>query len=234
MTKELRRPYVLLSAAASVDGYLDDASGTRLLLSSDADLDRVDAVRAGCDAILVGATTIRRDDPRLLVRSPQRRRDRERRGLPAHPTKVTLTASGDVPATSRFFTTGETGKLVYAPSPAVAALSRRLGGAATVIDAGDPLDARSMLADLAERKIERLMVEGGGTVHTLFLTADLVDEIHLVIAPFFVGDPGAPRLVGAGTFPQHSGNRMALAETRRIGDLVLLRYLPNRAPMVPP
>jgi 5-amino-6-(5-phosphoribosylamino)uracil reductase len=62
----------------SIDGYLDDASPDRLLLSNDADFDRVDDVRAGCDAILVGAATIRQDDPRLLIRSAGRRAARSR------------------------------------------------------------------------------------------------------------------------------------------------------------
>ena len=57
------RPYTILSCAVSLDGYLDDTSDRRLILSNTADLDRVDAVRADSDAILVGATTIRRDDP---------------------------------------------------------------------------------------------------------------------------------------------------------------------------
>src|SRR3954452_18855070 len=55
----------------SIDGYLDSAGDERLILSNDADLDRVDEVRAGCDAILVGATTVRNDNPRLLVRCPE-------------------------------------------------------------------------------------------------------------------------------------------------------------------
>lgn len=63
------RPYILLSVATSIDGYIDDASGEPLALSNAADFDRVDEVRAGCDAILVGAGTVRADDPRLLVRS---------------------------------------------------------------------------------------------------------------------------------------------------------------------
>ena len=67
------RPYTLLSWAMSLDGYLDDASDHRLVLSNPADLDRVDAARAGCDAILVGAATVRADDPRLVVRDPARR-----------------------------------------------------------------------------------------------------------------------------------------------------------------
>ena len=62
------RPYTLLSCGVSLDGYLDSADDERLILSNDADLDRVDGVRAGCDAILVGATTVRNDNPRLLVR----------------------------------------------------------------------------------------------------------------------------------------------------------------------
>ncbi len=63
------RPYTLLSCGMSIDGYLDGPSHGRLELSNAADFDRVDAERAACDAILVGAATIRNDNPRLLVRS---------------------------------------------------------------------------------------------------------------------------------------------------------------------
>ena len=62
------RPYTLLSCGMSLDAYLDGPGEDRVLFSNDADFDRVDAVRAGCDAILVGAATVRNDDPRLLVR----------------------------------------------------------------------------------------------------------------------------------------------------------------------
>jgi 5-amino-6-(5-phosphoribosylamino)uracil reductase len=68
------------------------------------------------------------------------------------------------------------------------------------------------------------MVEGGGTIHTQFLTAGLVDELQLVVAPFFVGDSRAPRFVRDGTFPWGPKCRATLAETRQIGDVVLLRY----------
>ena len=67
------RPYTLLSCSVSMDGYIASAA-SRLLLSNEADFDRVDAVRASCDAILVGATTVRNDNPRLVVRSQARRR----------------------------------------------------------------------------------------------------------------------------------------------------------------
>ncbi|WP_021598088.1 RibD family protein [Actinomadura welshii] len=219
------RPYVLLSCAMSADGYIDDATPERLRLSSAADWDRVDAVRASCDAILAGAGTLRADDPRLLIRSAVRRERRAARGLPADLTKVTLTWSGDLDPGARFFTTGEAPKLVYAPSTTAVELAPRLTGVAEVIDAGDPLDLPTVLGDLAARGVRRLMVEGGGGVHTLFLTADVVDEIQLVVAPFFIGDPSAPRFVRSGVFPQSSERPMRLDEVTRIGDLALLRYL---------
>ncbi|MBC6460459.1 dihydrofolate reductase family protein [Actinomadura sp. HBU206391] len=209
----------------SVDGYIDDASPQRLRLSNTADFDRVDSVRASCDAILVGAGTVRTDDPRLLVRSPERRARRVARGVPAEPAKVTLTSSGDLDPDAQFFTTGQAPKLVYAASPAVRELTGRLKGRAEVVDAGDPLILAVALADLRQRGIRRLMVEGGGSVHTEFLTLGLADELQLVVAPFFVGDPYAPRFVQPGVFPQSPKRQMRLAETTRIGDVVLLRYL---------
>jgi 5-amino-6-(5-phosphoribosylamino)uracil reductase len=221
------RPYVLLSVAASLDGYLDDTSTTRLLLSNEEDFDRVDEVRAGVDAILVGANTIRVDNPRLLVCSAGRQQQRVSEGLSATPVKVTLTGKGNVDPAAKFFTTGDNDKLVYTTTSALASVKERLGSVSTVIDAGDPLDVHMVLADLAGRKIERLMVEGGGVVHTLFLTAGVVDELNLVYAPFFVGQANAPRLVNPAVFPQGPAQRMTLAEARQIGDVVLLRYYPR-------
>jgi len=220
------RPYVLLSCGTSIDGCLDDGSAERLLLSNDADFDRVDAARAECDAIMVGAGTVRRDDPRLQVRSAQRRAAREARGLNASPLRVTLTARGGLDPAARIFTAAQEAgdPLVYCPSSAVGGLRARLGGLATVVDAGDPVDLGRLLADLRGRGVRRLMVEGGESVHTQFLSAGLVDELHLVIAPFFVGEARAPRLVGGGRLPRDPGRRATLVEVRRIEDVVLLRY----------
>ncbi len=208
----------------SIDGYIDDATDERLLLSNDADFDRVDAVRAECDAILVGANTIRQDNPRLLVRSAARRAARTARGLPPSPIRVTLTTHGDLDPTASFFTAGEAETLVYCASSAVDKARGRLDGAASVVDAGDPVDLARVLADLAGRGVARLIVEGGRGVHTGFLTAGLADELQLVVAPFFVGDPRAPHFVGDGAFPWHRGRRARLADVRQIHDVVLLRY----------
>jgi 5-amino-6-(5-phosphoribosylamino)uracil reductase len=194
------------------------------VLSNEADLDRVDEVRADCDAILVGAATVRADNPRLLVRSAERRMRRRTRGLAESPIKVTVTERARLDACSNFFTTGESEKLVYCASPSVPAARRRLSAVATVIDGGEPVEVPRMTEDLFDRGVRRLMVEGGGRVHTQFLTTGLADELHLVVAPFFVGTSQARRFVGDGAYPWNPGHRAHLAETRQIGDVVLLRY----------
>jgi len=218
------RPYTLLSCGMSIDGYLATASERRLLCSNDADFDRVDAVRAASDAILVGAATVRNDNPRLLVRTKERRDERVARGLPPSPTKVTVTGHAQLDVCANFFAAGDSEKLVYCTSSTVAHARQRLGQVATVVDGGAPVDLRWMSEDLYTRGVRRLMVEGGGLMHTQFLTANLVDELQLVVAPFFVGDSRARRFVGDGRFPWNPDRRATLAEIRQIGDVVLLRY----------
>jgi len=217
------RPYTLLSCSMSIDGYIAGAA-SRLLLSNGDDFARVDAVRASCDAILVGAATVRVDNPRLLVRSRRLRERRAARGLPPSPAKVTVTRRAQLDARADFFTAGDAEKLVYCASPRVGDARARLGEVATVVDGGDGVEMRRLSADLAARGVERLMVEGGGTVHTQFLTDDLADELQLAVAPVFVGDSDAPRFVRDGRFPWNPTRRARLAEVRQIGDVVLMRY----------
>jgi 5-amino-6-(5-phosphoribosylamino)uracil reductase len=247
------RPYVLLSCAVSVDGCLDAPGPQRLILSGGADLDRVDAERSGCDAIMVGAGTIRRDNPRLLIRSPARRAARAARGLPEHPAAVTLTASGDLDPAACFFTAGQAAtaagtvaapgtvaragiaagagtvapaRLVYCPARAAPGLGDRLAGLATVIGLdSERLPPGLILADLGRRGIGRLMIEGGASLAAQFLAAGLVDELQLAVAPFFVGDPAAPRLAPPGAYPHGPGRPMTLAGVRQLDGVVLLRYL---------
>ncbi|MBF6296006.1 dihydrofolate reductase family protein [Nocardia amamiensis] len=222
----MTRPHVLLSVAVSIDGYIDDASPERLRLSGAADFDRVDQVRADSDAILVGAQTLRRDNPRLLVDSPDRRAARVAAGKPEFPLKVTVSASGDLDRGLRFWHHGG-GKLVYTTDAGVAKLADRLAGLAEVASLGAELDFGAVLDDLGRRGVSRLMVEGGTQVHTAFLASDLADELHVAVAPILVGDTAAPRFLGDARYPGGPHRRMRLAEVTQAGDVAVLRYLPK-------
>lgn len=226
MPEMTARPYVLLSAAMSVDGHLDDSSPERLLLSNAADFDRVDQVRADSDAILIGATTLRRDNPRLLVNSPERRAQRVEEGRSEYPLKVTVTRTGDLAPDLKFWHHGGD-KLVVTVDAAVEKVRARLEGLADVVSVGPELDWGLVLDELGRRGVRQLMVEGGGTVHTQLMAQDLADEIHLAIAPLLVGQPEAARFLVTADYPGGSTARMRLLEVRAIDDVVLVRYAPK-------
>ncbi|WP_017540278.1 RibD family protein [Nocardiopsis halophila] len=226
------RPYTILSCAVSLDGYIDDASPDRLRLSNDRDFDEVDALRAECDAILVGAGTVRKDNPRLLVRSQERRERRLAEGRTGDLVKAVLCESGKLDPCARFFVTGDAEKVVYTGASAYPAAEQRFLNApdTSVVDAGDPPSLKTVLADLSRRGVRRLLVEGGTHVHTLFLTQGVADELRLAVAPFFVGDATAPRFTGPGVFPDGPGDPFRLDEVRRIGDIAVMRYRSRRSP----
>ena len=123
-----------------------------------------------------------------------------------------------------FFTVGDQPKLVYCASDTLAMAAEHLSRVATVVDGGRPVRMRRVSEDLHARGVRRLMVEGGGEVHTQFLSEGLADELRLVVAPLFVGQREATRFVGPGRFPFSGSRRARLVESRPIGDVVLLRY----------
>lgn len=228
-TRPYGRPHVLLSVAVSMDGYIDDASPERLMLSGPEDLDRVDGVRAAADAILVGGGTLRADNPRLLVNSPRRRADRLASGRPEYPLKVAVTAGGDLDPELRFWHCGGA-KVVYSTDAGAVRARERLGGLADVVGLGPGLDFGALLDDLAARGVRRLMVEGGGGIHTRFLAQGLADELHLALAPQLVGQPAAPRFLGPADYPGGPARRLTLLGAEPVGDIVLLRYATKETP----
>jgi riboflavin-specific deaminase-like protein len=220
----LTRPYVLLSVAVSVDGYIDDRDAQGFALSNALDFDRVDQVRAESDAILIGAETVRRDNPRLLVNDPGRRAARVADGLPEHPLKVTVTATGDLDPALRFWHHGGR-KLVYTTDSGRDSVN--LGDLAEVVSLGPEIAFDRLLDDLGGRGVRRLMVEGGGRIHTAFLSAGLADELQMAVAPLLIGHATAPRFLNPAEFPGGPAHRFHLEDVSRVGDVAVLRYFPK-------
>ncbi len=195
---------VILSTAISLDGYIDDISPQRLVLSSSEDLAAVKTLRASCDAILVGANTIRRDNPALAEAK----------------TRVTITATGNLPPQAKFFQ-GESKKIVYCPAAAIDDLKDNIGALADIVTVSSLKDA---LRDLEKRGIKTLLVEGGTMVLTQFLSEGLAHELRLAIAPFFVGEKSGPRFVHHALFPYTKDKRAKLIKTEMLGDTAVLHY----------
>lgn len=214
---------VIISAAMSLDGCLDDCSPERLKLSSKEDWADVLALRGRCDAILVGAGTIRKDNPSLVVRDPEIRRQRVENGMDEDIVKVTLTMSGILDPQAAFFTEGNGRKIVYAPYSADRQSLDNLSGLAEIVTA-EEITPEFITEDLSKKGYTSLMVEGGTGILTMFLTAGVADELRIAIAPFFVGDENAPKLVGSGQYVWNKDNRMKLQAVEMLGDTAVLKY----------
>lgn len=181
---------VFVSTATSADGYLDDCTSERLILSTAEDWAEVHRLRAQSDAILVGAETIRRDNPSLSVGDEALRRNRIEQGIPPDPIKVTLIASCNLSPDARFFTCGEQEKIVFTTcaEPGV------LRSVATLVPA-EEITAALIVTELEKRGIRTLFVEGGAMTLKMFFAERMVDVFRLAVNPSIrVDDPHAPRL----------------------------------------
>ena len=169
---------ITLSAAVTADGFLDDNSPRRLIISTPEDWAEVYRLRAAHDAILVGAETLRRDDPSLLVRDEEVRARRREQGLPPDIAKATLTGTGELSPGLRFFTEGEAERYVFSPHEIDS-----LQNIAPVISTEGPITAKLIVTQLEKRGVERLMVEGGAAVLRMFLGEGMADTLRLAVNP---------------------------------------------------
>src|SRR5205814_7190325 len=102
----MARPYVFINVAASVDGKIDTVERRGASISSEADRERVDRLRASVDAVMVGGRTLHEEDPRLTVKSGPLRATRVAHGRPENPAKVGVTTRGGLRPDCRFLTAG--------------------------------------------------------------------------------------------------------------------------------
>lgn len=166
---------ITLSAAVTADGYLDDTTPRRLMISTPGDWAEACRLRTEHDAILVGAETLRRDNPALVRHNkPTRHKARPSADI----AKATLTSSGRLAPDLRFFTEGDGAKYVFAPHDLP-----ELAGAAEVIPCDGGITACKIVTELEKRGIRRLLVEGGARVLHMFLDEGMADTVRLAVNP---------------------------------------------------
>jgi 2,5-diamino-6-(ribosylamino)-4(3H)-pyrimidinone 5'-phosphate reductase len=230
------RPYVFVNMAMTADGKIDTVERQGARISGAADSARVDRLRAEADAVMVGGNTLFSEAPRLTVREPASIEARLAAGRPAQPMKVGLvshlagTGSGEhaLPAESAFLHDGG-GRVLLCTSQRTdtAAIGQlRAQGAEVVVAGAQRVNLEAALAALAERAVERLMVEGGSTLVAALFEGGLVDELQLAVAPLLFGGATAPTPVGGRGWPRDQAMALRLTETATSPDGdVILRYL---------
>ncbi|MEF8853239.1 MAG: 2,5-diamino-6-(ribosylamino)-4(3H)-pyrimidinone 5'-phosphate reductase [Haloarculaceae archaeon] len=193
--------HVVVNAAMSADGKLSTREREQVDISGPADFDRVDELRASCDAVMVGVGTVLADDPSLTVEDPDRRHRRTERGDPENPARVVADSRVRTPADARVLDDAAETYLLTSGGAPPDFVSEIEDAGATVVAAGeDRVDLAAAFDVLADRGIERLMVEGGGEVIFSLFAADLVDELSTFVGPTVIGGRNAPTLADGDGF----------------------------------
>lgn len=227
--REIMRPYVFINVAASADGKIDTFERRGAAISSAADKVRVDELRASADAVMVGGHTLLAEDPRLTVKSAELRAGRAAQGLPENPIKVGIVSQAALNLEGDFVRAGPARRVVFTTAQTTAQQAQALSNAGVeVYTAGEKrVDLVQALETLKGLGVERLMVEGGGTLNFALLQHGLVDELMVYVAPLVFGGGSAPTTVGGDGLTRSAAIPLKLVTVQVVDEAggVLIRYL---------
>jgi diaminohydroxyphosphoribosylaminopyrimidine deaminase / 5-amino-6-(5-phosphoribosylamino)uracil reductase len=217
---ELGRPFVTLKLASSFDGRIATATGQSQWITGPDARRVVHAMRARHDAVMVGAGTVRGDDPSLTVRDL---------GMDRQPVRVVVSRHLDLPLMGRLARSAPDVPLwlCHAASAdrerqeAWAGLGARLLPCAMRAGQVDPVD---VLAQLGRAGLTRVFCEGGGALAASLLGNDLVDELVGFTAGLAIGAEGLPAIGALGLSALAAAPRFDLLETRALGPDILHRW----------
>ena len=223
------RPHVVVNIAMSADGKISTRERRQVRISGTQDFTRVDRLKAGCDAIMVGIGTVLADDPSLTVKSEECLNYRRKKGWDAHPVRIVVDSSGSTPPTASILNKGEGKRVIAVSARADAKKISLLEKKATIVTAGtDEVDLAVLLDELGSLGVHRLMVEGGGTLIAGLMKAGLVNEIYTFIGNIIIGGKDAPTIADGEGFIQESAFvRLTLLEATRIDNGILLHWQVN-------
>ncbi len=219
------RPFVFINSAMSADGKISTKERKQVKISGKTDFDRMDALRAGSDAIMVGIGTMLADNPSLTVKSHARRLERKQAGLEENPVRIVVDSRARAPPDADIFRKGEGRRIVFVARSAPPEKVEKLRERATILYAGDnEVDLPAAMEKLKGMGIGRLMVEGGATLNWGLLSAGLVDEIYTFIGNLIIGGKTAPTFVDGDGFMQEDILKLELLSAEKIEEGVLVRW----------
>ena len=215
------RPYVILSAAASLDGKIATKSGDSGF-SSGKDKTRVYRLRATVDAILVGKNTVKRDDPILTVHQVKGK----------NPIRIILDSRATISTKSRIIKTCNKIPTIIAVSkkaPNKNLENLRKFPLKIIVSGNNIVNIKKLLKTLWKLKIRKILVEGGGTVNWEFVKQNLFDEIIVTITPFLVGGKDAVSIIeGKGFSKILKSRKLKLEKILHLENEAVLYYAKSK------
>lgn len=187
------QPFVILKSALSLDGKIATATGESQWITGPEARERVHRLRDQVDAILVGAGTVLKDNPRLTTRL--------KKGKGRNPARVILDADAKIPLKARVFQHAKRDRVVYVTTHKASAARlnrlRRAGVDFHVLnEVNSRISLKKMIKILGDMEISSLLLEGGSGLNASALKAGIVDKVVLFLAPMIIGGVTAPGAVG--------------------------------------
>jgi len=211
----MKRPYVVINCAMSADGKIASPSGKQIKISCDGDIKRMYELRNECDAVLVGINTILTDNPKLTVKEKYVKK-------PKQPIRIVLDSHCKTPVDSLVVNNAAKTLIITGEK-----CSKTFGDNVKVLlcdtDDNGLIDLEKLLEILYNKGINKLMVEGGGTVIWNFLKSGFVDDFYVYVGPMIIGGTDTPTLFGGKGIDNENVN-LNLIETKTIGSGMLLHY----------
>jgi len=225
----LPRPYTMVNMAMSADGKISSVARRQVRISGQGDRARVDRLKAGSDAVMVGIGTVLADNPSLTVKSGELRNERVSRGQAENPVRIVVDSRLRITMTSRLVQTAfQYPTLIAATRAASPAKIHRLGKKKVEVWAL-PKNSRGkvnlgvLMKKLGERGIVSVLLEGGAQLNASALRERLVDRLLFFYAPKIAGGAKAPGVIGGeGVRRMRDAAQVELVRIRRIGPDLLV------------
>ncbi|MDC0242138.1 2,5-diamino-6-(ribosylamino)-4(3H)-pyrimidinone 5'-phosphate reductase [Nitrosopumilus sp.] len=210
--------YVILSAAISIDGKISTRSNDSKL-SSQEDSIRLHKLRSKVDAILIGKNTLLQDDPLLTVRHTKGK----------NPTRIILDSKGTISKNSKIIKTSDKIPTIIAVSKKISKvnLSKLKKLPVEIIISGEnSVNLKLLMKKLSTKKIETILVEGGGTVNWEFIKNNIFDELIITLSPYLIGGNDATSLVeGKGFSKIVNSPNLKLKSVKRLKNHLVINYI---------
>ncbi len=221
----MERPFIFINSAMSADGKISTKERKQVKISGNIDFNRMDQLRAGSDAIMVGIGTVLTDDPSLTVKSSELQEKRIKTGLDENPVRIIVDSNARTPIDADIFKKGKGKRIIIVSESAPQAKITELKEKAEIIVAGkEKVHLFEAMQKLKEHGIKRLMVEGGATLNWGMLSNGLVDEIYTFVGNVIIGGQNSPTFVDGVGFPENELLKLELMDAEKIEEGILLKW----------
>ncbi len=215
----MKRPHVIINCAMSADGKIASPARKQMRISSEEDIQRMYRLRNEVDAVLVGIGTILADDPKLTVKESYVHH-------PKQPLRVILDSKGRTPSDAHALNNVSKTLILTTAGHKKTYEGAHIEVVECRSDTEGFVDVNHALGILSQKGVQKLLVEGGGTIIWKFLKTKVVDDLYIFIGSCIIGGKDTPTVADGDGVSFGEEIPLKIVEVKQVGSGVLLHYQP--------